>query len=220
MRPNYEIKAKYLVTDLPKYQRKISKYQFYKTDLINTIIAEEREPTEEEKCKLNTWEEREHFWNEKMLVEYGMTFADNQDSWQECLKINRAYYQRVKRLRNKVAKMLENPCVFLTFTWRNSESYFNTSIETKRKYVQRALNGLKCHYVANIDYGKKKERVHFHALVECESVSQDIWEYGNLDHESCYNKNDAAICKYINKLTNHAIKETCKGNRCLYDRLN
>ena len=62
--------------------------------------------------------------------------------------------------------------------------------------------------------------MHFHALVQIDKVNSKIWDdaYGNLDFEKAYNKNNVAIAKYINKLTNHAIKESAKGNRCMFNR--
>ena len=135
----------------------------------------------------------------------------------EAYKINRASYQRTKRLRFRVAKLLKKPCLFLTLTF-NNEAMQATSIETKRRYVSRCLKQFDVPYIANVDYGSKNDRLHYHAIIQLERISHDAWIYGNLDFKKVVVPNDAAISKYLNKLTNHAIKETCKGNRLIYSR--
>lgn len=135
----------------------------------------------------------------------------------EAYKVNRASYQRTKRLRLRVTELLKEPCLFLTLTFDN-ESMQATTIETKRRYVTRCLKQFGVPYIANVDYGSKNDRLHYHAIIQLDKISCKCWDYGNIDFKKVIIPNETAISKYLNKLTNHAIKETCKGNRLIYSR--
>lgn len=216
---DYFFKAQFLETDLPLYQRKISKLIFERNTIIDRYGDRGVLLGETDKRQLKAIDSQIDYWQDTMKAKYGFDFRDSMDSWIECEKINRAYYQRVKRLLNKVQSMLEHKCLFLTFTF--DDKHIKVKDTTKRKYVQRMLNELKCPYVANIDYGKKHQRVHYHALVQIEHIDNTgnkLWHCGDLDIERIRYNNEKAISKYICKLTNHAIKETTRGNRLLYDK--
>lgn len=220
---DYQLKAQLLKTDLPLYQRKISKLFFEMDAISNKRNGAHFWLSKEDLQAIETKRELVAYYNEKAKNVLGVDFCSDEcieaygfDAFHECLKINNASYHRVKRLKDKIASMIEFPCVFLTITFK--PKYYGSSDTTKRKYVQRFLNGLNCPYVANVDYGKKNGRLHYHALVQIDRVSSDLWSYGNLDFKAVYNKNNVALAKYISKLTNHAIKETAKGKRLLYDK--
>lgn len=145
----------------------------------------------------------------------------------EAIKIQDASFNRYKRLRRRISKMvLESPCCFLTLTFDDNKcSFENTSSETRRKYIRRYLKSLGCDYVANIDFGEENAREHYHAVVNLEKLSQkQIKEYFNkygaikVKKISCSKNDIRRLAHYINKLTNHAIKETCRGNRIIYSR--
>ena len=86
-------------------------------------------------------------------------------------KLNKAKYERVKRLKKRIKNMLACDCLFLTITWSDKKiDLNNTKRETRRKYVQRFLNDLKTNYVANIDFGEKNGREHYHALVMASDI--------------------------------------------------
>lgn len=161
-----------------------------------------------------------------LVNEYGL------ENIQEARKINKATYSRVKRLRNRISIMLENHCIWCTFTWK--DSVFNTTNEdTRRQYVRRYLNAFNCPYIANIDYGsdneyidshkkirKGTEREHYHAVIMIDKLPLK-WSYGHqwLEHIRLDNNTDRKISKYLSKLTNHAIKESCRGRSLIYSRL-
>ena len=47
----------------------------------------------------------------------------------------------------------------------------------------------------------------------------NAFDYGALNGERVRSTNDfVKLAKYISKLTNHAIKDTCKGSRMIYNR--
>lgn len=141
----------------------------------------------------------------------------------ECIKINRAEYERTKRLKNRVADMLlSGSCVFLTLTF-NDNTLSNTSEKQRRVAVSRYLKQYGCKYVANIDYGAKNKREHYHALINCDKIDFENWrKYGNINAERVRNRDiesdKTRLSKYIAKLSNHAIKETTKRSCLIYSR--
>ena len=94
--------------------------------------------------------------------------------------------------------------------------------ETRRKYVSRCLKKYNTLYVANIDFGKKNGREHYHAVISIDKVDNKDWLYGDIDFKRVRNKNieedKKRLSKYIAKLSNHAIKETTKRCCLLYSR--
>lgn len=135
----------------------------------------------------------------------------------ECKRLFNAERSRVGRLKKRITYMLNYSCIFLTFTF--TDSVLKTCNQsTLHTYVVRALKTFSDYYVANIDFGKKNGRLHYHALVVADKVDYSIWTYGALNGKKVVNKNSSALAKYIAKLTNHAIKETTKGSRIIYSR--
>lgn len=209
-RPNYELKAKVLNNGMVEAQKKYSltmfkKYQEAIALYENGEIIENWKPL-----------------NDNQLQVYRMMAQEFPEEWKEAYRVNDASYHRTKRLKEKIKRMITSgSCIFLTLTFTN-QVLDSTSQDTRKRYIKRALKTMSDTYIANIDYGKKKEREHYHAIVLSAKVSQDQWKYGNLDYERVRVEQEDSpvkIAKYINKLTNHAIKETVKQNRLIYSRL-
>lgn len=143
------------------------------------------------------------------------------NEYEECLKINNAYYKRLKRLKERVKHILTSgPSLFLTLTF-NDDALERTSAEFRRIAVQRYLKQYNCLYVGNIDFGSKNHREHYHALIGCGRVDSESWKkYGNIDFEKVRFRSECAskLSKYINKLSNHAIKETTRRSALIYSR--
>ena len=83
----------------------------------------------------------------------------------------------------------------------------------------------KCYLCAiNVDYGKKNERGHYHCIVAT-NFNLDLRKYLKENYRcftSCdrigTSSNDIKrLSKYINKLTNHCIKNTTKNKRIVYN---
>lgn len=210
-KPNYELKAKVINNGLTKIQRDVSLtfYQKAKEDKIKALTGKDVElykPLDFEMACLI--EERER--------------RVKPEEWKEAKMVNEASYKRTKRLKDKILNMLESgSCIFLTLTFTN-DTLENTSSETRKQYVSRYLKKVSNCYIANIDYGKKNEREHYHALVQCDGVDGKWWRKncGSIDFERVNVALDCEIklAKYINKLTNHAIKETTRKNCVIYSR--
>lgn len=97
----------------------------------------------------------------------------------------------------------------------------STSEETRRKYVRRFLKENCICYVANKDFGARNGREHYHAVVLLKSkINYSKWNYGSINGQKIRlnGTSDVRLSKYIAKLTNHAIKETCKRNALIYSR--
>jgi hypothetical protein len=161
----------------------------------------------------------------------------------EAEKINLARYKRVVRLRKRIERILTNSdtVIFLTLTF-SDETLAKTSANTRRGYVSRYLSSFGFDYVANIDFGAKNGREHYHAVVGGK-VDLELWErkcgiafaefvqakniakkvpkrYLGLPPEEIEKRmktdNEKRLAKYVAKLTNHAIKETTKRSVAIY----
>lgn len=145
---------------------------------------------------------------------------ENKVYFDEAVRIIEADRARHKRLKQRITKFLSmGRCFFLTLTFTN-EVLESTSPDTRRQYVRKTLKSLSKHFVANVDFGDKTEREHYHAVIVADYFYQDDWVYGfSKAIPIYYNTEDPiAIAKYIAKLTNHAVKESCKRNSIIYSR--
>ncbi len=152
------------------------------------------------------------------LDEERFIMSENKELWLEAGKVAHSDYYRTARLRQRVESMLKDgECVFATLTFTD-DVLSKTSRETRRKYVTRYLKSQSDKYVANIDFGKKNEREHYHAVIYGK-IDPLQWAYGALNVKKVKDTSKPEkLAKYVNKLTNHAIKETCKRNAIIYSR--
>ena len=143
--------------------------------------------------------------------------------YNEILKINHASYERTKRLKERIEVMLlKGACLFLTLTF-NDNTLASTTEKERRTAVTRFLKAQCSQYVANIDYGSKNHREHYHAVVCSDSIVFDTWrKFGNINAERVRMRDvktdKTKLSKYICKLSNHAIKETTKRSSLIYSR--
>lgn len=152
------------------------------------------------------------FIDEQMELEFPV-------EWREAKKINHAYYQRVKRLKDRIKTMLcSGQCIFLTFTFTD-DVLLNTNAKTRRQKIVRFLKSYNCPYIANIDFGKQNGREHYHAIIQTNYIDYTAYNYGALNGKIVSSTSDnVKLAKYISKLTNHAIKDTTKRNSIIYSR--
>lgn len=142
----------------------------------------------------------------------------------ESYRINNAYYHRVSRLKSRITQIVSKRSYFLTITWTDyylsptSPGYLKEG--TRREYITKFLKKISTDYVANIDFGEKNGREHYHAVVQADNINFNDWKYGNLDFKLItYTKNDCVeLARYVSKLTNHAIKETTKRTSLIYPK--
>lgn len=146
-------------------------------------------------------------------------YVENYDDFVEAVKVASNDFQRNTRLKNRIRDYLEiGTCKFVTLTFTNLV-LSNTSQETRKRYVVRFLKSQSDFYIANIDFGSEKEREHYHAIIVSDFVDVDAWKYGfTWVNTIIKTSNPLVLAKYVSKLTNHAIKETCKRCHIIYSR--
>lgn len=122
--------------------------------------------------------------------------------------------KKCKRYAEKVRELLTSSnCVFGTLTLRDEE--LNVSDEVMRKRLQRFFNQNQCRYICNVDYGWKNERKHYHFIADVKSIDCNLWKYGFAFIEPILKKKEFPLADYINKMSNHAVKQTTKNHRIM-----
>lgn len=145
-------------------------------------------------------------------------------------RIYHADRDRKKRLRKRFDKMIKtNRAVFLTLTFNDSFLNRDTTSETRRRYVSRFLKEQCSEYVANIDFGQDErftQREHYHALVVPKNAQISYSDYSQGFDKSrikaepvrANTKSRDNLARYIDKLTNHALKHNGHYRRLIYSR--
>lgn len=212
-KPNYELKAKVIENGCCKFARKYS-LSLWKLEQTN------EETSEKDLAKILNHINR-----------YGEELTNySEEELKEAEKVNCASYKRTKRLKDRIDYILQNKdAKFLTLTFTD-EILESTTSETRRRYITRFLKSQCSLYVANIDFGGKNGREHYHAVVIPLNAKIDGKDYrekcGSIDFKNVWHKSNEEtmensskrLSKYVNKLTNHAIKETTKQNRIIYSK--
>lgn len=115
--------------------------------------------------------------------------------------------KRVNRYLGEMADYYDS-LYFVTLTF-NDESLERLNERTRHRYAQQWLNENCKDYFANVDYGKKNGREHFHAVVAFKDTYTE-WQYGFKSVKSAKIADETAdrwkISSYLLKLTNHASK--------------
>lgn len=145
---------------------------------------------------------------------------------QEYERILSARYMKVSRLKKRFIYLVSrfDYIYFCTFTF--DDDTINKCDRTKRDLIKNTLNlfSSDIHYILNVDYGKKNEREHYHCLIGTNNnddlrkfiknkypffTSVDLCKHTGTDIKR--------LSKYINKLSNHCIKDTTKNKRIVYN---
>ena len=132
------------------------------------------------------------------------------------------YRKKNQRARQKIESIIQSGnALFLTLTFTN-DVLASTISKTRKTYVSRFLKQNCIEYIANIDFGSKNGREHYHAVVSVENkLDYSKWKFGALNGLKIrFNSKAIAMAKYINKLSNHATKSTTKNSRLIYSRSN
>lgn len=125
-------------------------------------------------------------------------------------KLINARKQKAKRVRKRIEVIMKGDCLFLTFTF-SPETLQTTTFEFRRRYIKDWLSKLNCLYVANLDYGKKNGREHYHAVVAISSVVFSSYSLGSLKGLKIKSGSSSiALSRYIVKLTSHCLKNTAR----------
>lgn len=154
---------------------------------------------------------------EKILW-YSVPLVWDVSLWQDTSREYQKWRMRKYRTRKYIESIFNHnrDVRFVTFTFTD-EVLAKTNEKTRHKYVQRFLEEHCMDYIANVDYGSKNGREHYHAVVG-DSIRLSEWPYGRVDFRKA-GQRDAdklRVSKYINKLSNHAGKET--AGKCFHKR--
>lgn len=141
-----------------------------------------------------------------------------------------AMLKRRQRLRDRIEKMIKSEkAVFLTLTFNNNYLSRKMSAETRRRYVARFLKSECSEYIANIDFGQDErytKREHYHAVAIPKDDKIDFTAYSEGFDKSRISslaikvnrKSRDNLARYIDKLTNHALKHNGHYQRLIYSR--
>ena len=189
---SYQQKSQALILGIDKHQRKLSRAIFHgRLDIMELL------------------ELKEQFDDLHGLGSFHLGYC-----------LNQSRYKRKQRVQTRIFSMVMNGSCFLTLTFAPSVMSV-TSEDTRRQYVRRWLKDFSKNYVSNIDYGGKRGREHYHAVVQCDlSDVPSSWRGGFLNAKAIRRDTGdiEAISKYIAKLTNHALKESAQLKRIIYSK--
>ncbi len=161
--------------------------------------------TSPEKAKLHTEQLEKVLWYSAPIAYLNYELEANQ--------ITRAKEAR-KRKKNRANSYIRgmfrayNQLYFVTLTF-SPESLEKLKVRTRKTYCREWLEQNCRDFIANIDYGKKNHREHFHALCALNDTSTTEWKYGFSKvrkFKMPEDGNPAKISGYILKLVNHAGK--------------
>lgn len=156
---------------------------------------------------------------QKMLLT-GEVFEFNKD-YERILK---ARYNKCSRIKKRMVYLFYRYKYiwFVTFTF--DDDLISKCDRTKRDTIKKCLNNYDFKYILNKDYGKETEREHYHCILATnQNINIDDFMKENYPCFSWSKKcrkdidNINRLHKYINKLTNHALKDTTIRERVLYN---
>lgn len=160
----------------------------------------------------------------------GWLAKENPKEFKEYYRISNARCNRVLRLKRRVMDIVYGyDCLFLTLTFSEKALMYNTA-DSRRQAVKRFLKQFGVPYVANIDFGAKNGREHYHAILRIGEIDYHLWKYGAINGLKIRNdikvdengeltsETIEKLSRYVAKLTNHAIKETTKRSVIMYSR--
>ena len=168
-------------------------------------------------------------YQELILLSHTMSNYDNNIN-RVCHNLNNSRYYRIKKCKDFINRYIflasqtfDLKVLFLTFTF-SDETLKITNERSRRRRINTILKNNCLSYIANIDFGKKTEREHYHAIALMK-YNYDLSKYEKngfftAENVNLGDKDSECIAKYINKLTYHAIKDTTQHDnssyRCVY----
>lgn len=144
--------------------------------------------------------------------------------------------ENMRKCKQKQRKTIEKHMQFLFERAKNEQSrlFFATfdfnddalikKADTRKQKVRRTLSNVADDYIMNIDYGEKKGREHYHAIVELpkndsnfylneyghikHKIIDDLYDFGNYDLEEVRldDIDKKRLARYMNKLVFHSVK--------------
>lgn len=160
---------------------------------------------------------------DKAIQEYQEMENTMPVEFQGAKRLNDCRYKQVATIKNRNFQIVKDgKAIFLTLTFTDSV-LAATSELTRRSYVSRFLKEQCSNYLANIDFGSKSEREHYHAIVKPLGKKIDLgkWaKYGLINAQRIKNTDADLVrtAKYVAKLTFHALKTVGQRYRLIFSR--
>lgn len=135
-------------------------------------------------------------------------------------------YQKCSRIKKHLIYLVlrYEYLYFVTFTF--DDEHLNLCDRSRKDLIKKSLYSFDSNikFILNIDYGKNTERLHYHCIVATNDCG-DFFHHLKLYYpcftwiERLYISNDGLkrLPKYINKLSNHAIKDSTRKSRVIYN---
>ena len=135
-------------------------------------------------------------------------------------------YQKCSRIKKRFIYLIARYkyLYFVTFTF--DDYYVKLCDRSRKDLIKSSLYSFNpdIKYILNIDFGKNTERLHYHCIVatndnaDLNSFLQNNYPCFSYTEKIRISKEDLKrTSKYINKLSNHAIKDTTQRSRVLYN---
>lgn len=163
-------------------------------------------------------------------IESYLEIIPDKEMVKECFKIYNANRQRKKNNWLELCKWVYAithiksyqgyHLIFGTLTF-SDKTLESTSERTRTRYVTKYLSDHTFHYTANIDFGEKNNREHYHFIA---MVKDDLkcknWKYGISKYEriAISPRDLKRVKNYLLKLNNHSYKSSTKQKRIIRDR--
>lgn len=150
-----------------------------------------------------------------------LEFLKYDSDFNDAMKVIHADNRRYNRIFHRLNYMMTlGSCLFVTLTF--SDDAMNRNNEVSRKKAVKTF--LKAHsdlYIANIDFGSKTGREHYHAVIlNSDPKICDDWVYGYSNAQMIRDNIDSSdrIARYMIKIINHFVKSTVRRNYVIYSR--
>lgn len=148
---------------------------------------------------------------------YPVVYGGNCVDFPEIRKAVNSRKSKLKRSRKYIFEMAQSyeSLDFLTLTFTD-DVLLRTSERTRHRYVASHLNEYYRDYYANVDYGEKNHREHYHAVVAPYPEKPcPVWQYGYSKSKKIYlgyrSNSIKKVTAYMHKIVLHANKYT-SGN--------
>lgn len=160
-------------------------------------------------------EKSENYYDDVLILRHYVksllvVFPSWTDDFREMERLLLNIRQKKKRIKKALADIFLNgfDVCFLTLTFNNDSLKLNERY--LRECVSKLLNDVSFDFLANVDYGKKNGRMHFHAVIDLKPGSVIEWKFGFFKLVRVRNTSGSIrkLSNYICKFTNHAGKLT------------
>lgn len=136
-----------------------------------------------------------------------------------------ARYNKISRIKKRFYYLVVRYKYIWFITFTLNDDNLDKCYRTHKNAMRKVLDNYDFKYILNVDYGKKNERLHYHCILATNSdVDLDIfckynYTLGFTKSILCntYTDDINRLCKYIDKLCNHALKTSTKNRRIIYN---